>query len=212
MIPIGQQIRRRNSLLASYSSSSISSANTIINTTSNNDIIRRRVSLPGSLRPLKKRRVVSITDFQDESNAALTLSTMNNNIMNNVNNSDVVMMRTTTTTATTKKNVSWNDRNGNIIHSPQDDYHNHVFNGRDIWYTVSIMCVFVCLSACLFVHLFICLCLQVGPSSIDEHYTYLFSKERNSQCLITQLTILFLVIILYTPYIFIYLTIIERRL
>merc|ERR1740130_1026239 len=55
--------------------------------------------------------------------------------MNNVNNSDVVMMRTTTTTATTKKNVSWNDRNGNIIHSPQDNYHNHVFNDRDIWYT-----------------------------------------------------------------------------
>ena len=158
MIPIGQQIRRRNSLLASYSSSSISSANTIINTNthnSNNDIIRRRMSLPGSLRPLKKRRVVSITDFQDDSNinAALTLSTMNSNIMNNVNNSDVVMMRTTTTTATTKKNVSWNDRNGNIIHSPQDDYHNHVFNGRDIWYTVSIMCV--CLSACLLVCLFI---------------------------------------------------------
>ena len=158
MIPIGQQIRRRNSLLASYSSSSISSANTIINTTNNdntsnniNDIIRRRMSLPGSLRPLKKRRVVSITDFQDESNAALTLSTMNSNIMNNVNNSDVVMMMTTT--ATTKKNVSWNDRNGNIIHSPQDDYHNHVFNGRDIWYTVSIMCV--CLSACLLVCLFI---------------------------------------------------------
>jgi hypothetical protein len=167
MIPIDQQIRRRNSLLASYSSSSISSPNTIINTTTTNtntsnninDIIQRRMSLPGSLRPLKKRRVVSITDFQDESNAALTLSTMNSNIMNNVNNSDVVMMMTTT--ATTKKNVSWNDLNGNIIHSPQDDYHNHVFNERDIWYTVSIMCVCVCLSACLFVCLFICLCLQV---------------------------------------------------
>merc|ERR1740130_2020806 len=62
------------------------------------------MSLPGSLRPLKKRRVVSITDFQDESNAALTLSTMNNkHIMNNVNNSDIVMRKTTTTA--TKKNV-----------------------------------------------------------------------------------------------------------
>ena len=159
MIPIGQQIRRRNSLLASYSSSSISSANTII--TSNNDIISRRMSLPGSLRPLKKRRVVSITDFQDDSNsninAALTLSTMNNIMTNNnVNNSSDVVMRMTTTTAT-KKNVSWNDLNGNIIHS-QDDYHNnHVFNDRDIWYTVSRMCVYVCLclSICLFVYSFV---------------------------------------------------------
>ena len=165
MIPtIGQQIRRRNSLLASYSSSSISSANTIL--TSNNDIIQRRMSLPGSLRPLKKRRVVSITDFQDDSNsninsinAALTLSTMNNSIImnNNVNNnnSDVVMRMTTTTA--TKKNVSWNDLNGNIIHS-QDDYHNHVFNDRDIWYTVSIKCVYVCVSlfVCLFIHSFVC--------------------------------------------------------
>ena len=181
MIPIGQQIRRRNSLLASYSSSSISSANTIINTTSNNDIIRRRMSLPGSLRPLKKRRVVSITDFQDDSNsninAALTLSTMNNIMTNNNvnNNSDVVMRMTTTTT--TKKNVSWNDRNGNIIHSPQDDYHNHVFNDRDIWYTVSVkcvcVCVCVCLSVCLFIHLSV-----LTSSSIDEHYKCLF-------CLIT---------------------------
>ena len=160
MIPIDQQIRRRNSLLASNSSSSISSANTIINTNthnSNNDIIRRRMSLPGSLRPLKKRRVVSITDFQDDNdsniNAALTLSTMNS-----ININAALTLSTMKTTTATKKNVSWNDLNGNIIHS-QDDYHNnHVFNDRDIWYTVSRMCVYVCLclSICLFVYSFVC--------------------------------------------------------
>ena len=175
MIPIDQQIRRRNSLLASYSSSSISSANTII--TSNNDIISRRMSLPGSLRPLKKRRVVSITDFQDDNNsninAALTLSTMNS-----ININAALTLSTMNTTTATKKNVSWNDLNGNIIHS-QDDYHNHVFNDRDIWYTVSIKCV--CLFVCLFIHL--------SVLSVSHHF--------NSQSF-------FLIIILYTPSIYSY--------
>lgn len=154
MIPIDEksQIRRRNSLFASYSSSSSSSSttttnnnndtntNTAINNTSNN-IMRRRMSLPGSLRPLKKRRIVSITDFQDDisvnvnvnaSMPTLTKSSMNNNIMN-VNNNDVAM--TTTPPTPTKKNVSWIDLNGNIMIHSQDYHSNHVFNERDVWYT-----------------------------------------------------------------------------
>mmetsp|Transcript_55628 Transcript_55628/g.60241 ORF Transcript_55628/g.60241 Transcript_55628/m.60241 type:complete len:476 (+) Transcript_55628:153-1580(+) len=78
--------------------------------------IRKRMSLPESLRPLKKRRIITPPPAPLLSSSSSTDADLNMNV---------------------KKNVSWNDLKGNMIHYLEDP--NRVFdpyyNERDIWYT-----------------------------------------------------------------------------
>jgi len=77
--------------------------------------IRRRMSLPESLRPLKKRRIIT---------PPLSSSSTTNNTDADLN-------------MNVKNNVSWNDLKGNMIYYQEDP--NRVFypyyNERDVWYT-----------------------------------------------------------------------------
>ena len=99
-----------------------------------------------TVRPLKKRRIVSIEPNEEQACGAPSRPS-NNDSRRKIRRKKSKRGRTTVSPLTSpstspstviKKRVSWNDRGGNVVHVQPDLTKVYpLFNESDLWYTVS---------------------------------------------------------------------------